>query len=465
MEDNDISEQVIRPQKLILDGEATIEDGVYTGYYIGEKVQDIASNLVERFPNKAEFITDKVKGKMGTTVEYIQWWTNDYLFFTLGNEVLDKTKNPHWNYTEQVPAEPDPITGVPPVDEMGQPVMVEQEGRNHFKSPQMPYIFLSIFNLGKRPHEETNIIYQNIPLQDLINKRLEQISRNADGVNGGLGLSGDAFTEEQAAKAGKIVRKGGTLWVPSGPVGNSVQKLMVDPLPGFIYESLVDYRNELRNIFGIRGSAPQGTINEKTVGGKVLIKGQDTDRIGGGISTYLEQFSDRVYNWYVQLMYVYYDEPHFASVLGKERAMEQIELSNSDLNLKLTIGVKEGSMVPHDPLSKRNEAMDLWNQKALDPITLFDRLEFPNPRESAKSLYLWMTNPVSLFPDLEAEQQMMMQEQGQQQAQQVVEQGVQEQQKGDIAHAQKLEQIETQKKEPKGPSHSIPSPIPSPYQR
>lgn len=407
MKENDISIVSVRPQKLILDPDATIEEGEYTGYYIGEMMDDMASDLVLRFPKKAEEIKTKVHQKMGTKVNYIMWTTDDYVFWSMDEEILDKVKNPNWNYETEQPA-------TMSVDEYGEPVMQEAQmipGRNHFSSRKKPYIFLSIFNLGKHPHDDTNLVNQNVSLQDLINKRLMQIDRNADNANGGIAVSGDVFTEDQAQGIAKARRKGGTLWIPSGPVGDAVMDLPAQALPSFIYESLMDYRNELRNIFGTRGSTPQGTMKEQTVGGKQIIQGQDTDRIGGGISTYLEQFSDNVFNWFVQLMYVYYDEVHYASVLGAERAKEYISLSSADLTLKLTVGVKEGSMIPHDPASERAEAVELWTANGIDPITFFDRLEFPNPREAAKQLYLWQADPIQLFPDLLEAQQAQMAEQ------------------------------------------------------
>ena len=125
-------------------------------------------------------------------------------------------------------------------------------------------------------------------------------------------------------------------------------------------------------------------------------------------------------NWFVQLMMVYYDEPHSASVLGKERATEYISLVNSDFTAKLLVGVKDGSMIPHDPVSERNEAVDLMTSGNLDPITFFDKLEFPNPREAAKNLFLWKADPIQLFPELvqaQARVQMQMQEQQTQQMQ------------------------------------------------
>lgn len=428
MKENDITCVPVRPQKLILDPKASICEGEYDGYYIGEYLEDMASDLILRFPKKKQYISDKAQQKMGTTIKYIQWWTNDYVFWTLDDEVLAKNKNPHWNYETQQPLPADPYTGMPPVGQDGKPQTQSVPGNNHFTTRKKPYVFLSVFNLGKHPHDDTNLVQQNIPLQDLINKRLLQIDKNADNANGGLAVSGDAFTEEQAAKAARAKRNGGTIWVPTGPVASSVVELNGTPLPNFVYESLIDYRNELRNIFGTRGSAPQGTINEQTVRGKLIVKGQDADRIGGGISTYLEQFSDNVFNWFVQLMYVYYDEPHFATVLGKEKAQEYIQLSNAEMGVKLLVGVKEGSMIPHDPVTERNEAMDLWASQGIDPISFFEKLDFPNPREAAKNLFLWMSNPIALFPDLQAQQQQEMMQQQAMQQQQVAEQQAQQQQ-------------------------------------
>lgn len=440
MKENDITCVAIRPQKLILDPSATIEKGEYTGYYIGELLEDMASDLILRFPQKTAYITEKVKSKLGTKIPYTMWTTDDYVFWTLDDEVLAKSKNPHWNYDQEVPA-------TESIDEFGMPIMQPAEtiaGNNHFKNRKKPYVFLSIFNLGKRPHDDTNLVQQNIGLQDLINKRLMQIDKNADSANGGLIVSGDAFTEEQAGKASKALRNGGTVWVPTGSVESSVKRDTGASMPTFVYESLLDYRNELRNIFGTRGSTPQGTMGEDTVGGKQIIRGQDTDRIGGGISTYLEQFSDNVYNWFVQLMYVYYDEPHSASVLGAERAQEYISLVNSDFTSKVMVGVKEGSMIPTDPASQRGEALELWAANGIDPITFFDRLEFPNPRESAKNLYLWMSDPIALFPDLQAQQaqEMMLEQQIMQEEQDMA--GEQQTQQGNTAHQQKMQQIQMQ---------------------
>lgn len=74
-----------------------------------------------------------------------------------------------------------------------------------------------------------------------------------------------------------------------------------------IFQQHSDARESLRNTFGVRGSSPSGTVNEQTATGKQIVRQQDSDR-ASGISEYLEQFADAIYNHWVQLMYVYYEE-------------------------------------------------------------------------------------------------------------------------------------------------------------
>lgn len=376
--ENDISVKRVRPQRLILDPQGSIGTTGYTGRYIGEMRRDSASTLIKRFPKKETFIKEKVEKKMGTSLNYTEWWTPEYIFWEYEGEVLAKYRNPHWNYD-----------GVETVtDEYGIQSEQEVKGTNHFTTLKMPYVFLSIFNTGKLPVDDTSLIEQVTPLQNIVNKRTEQIDRNADAMNNGWIISGDAFTKDQATEFVRRMNRGEAGWVPSGDVNTAAKRDQAAPLPQFVFQDLLDKREEIKNIFGIRGLTAQGIMNEKTVRGKFEIKGSDGDRMSY-ITEFLEQFNDDIYNWMVQLFYVYYDEEHTAAILGDDKAVEVIRIKNTDLNLKLLVSVKEGSMIPKDPLSKRNEAIDLWAAGAIDPKTLMERLDDPDPQSRVESLLKW----------------------------------------------------------------------------
>jgi len=397
------------PSRFIFDVNCRIDvGGQYYGDFIGLKKKFSASKLVEMFPKKEAVIRERCDGKMGTKLTIIQWDTATDVFFTLedgSREVLGKFKNPHWNYDGEVEIE-DPTTG--------EKTKTLVEGRNHFKYPRVPYIFLRIFTLNRRPHDETSLIFQNIPTQDLINRRYQQIDRNVDSQNNGVVLSGDHFTKEQAAEAAEQLARGNPLWVPRGDVASSYKRDEAPALSSDVFSQLQDARNELRNIFGTSGSTPEGTEQQKTVRGKVMVAQMDATRIGGTITEALEQCADSIFNWWVQMMYVYYTDPKVYSQRDKKQGAVSVELRNTDFAFPLKVTVKEGSLIPKDPLTKRNEAMDLWSAQAIDPISLYERLDFPNPYDAAKELLMWRLieagklPPQTLFPDFEQPQAPMM---------------------------------------------------------
>jgi hypothetical protein len=394
----DIKTDIINPKRMIFDKDGYVaEGGIFTGEYIGERKKLPASVLVELFPKKAQFIREKAGSKMATKLDVIEWWYHgtDW-FYTLDDTVLGKFKNHLWNYDGTV-------TKKGPT---GNDVEMDVQGQNHFELPQSPYIFLSIFSTRTQPHDDTSLFMQNLSIQDLINRRFRQIDDNANNTNNGLVVNG-AFNSEQASLASAALRKGGAIRVPGETtnVRDAVMHLDAPGLDNSVRETLVDARNELQDIFGIAGSTPQGVEDTDTVRGKILINQLDASRIGGGVTEYIEQVADTWYNWCVQIMYVHYDEPHYAAALGTQGAQELIQIRSSDLQGKILVTVKEGSLIPKDPMTRRNEAIDLWSANAIDPITFYQKLDYPDPHSAAEQLLVWQMiqkgalPPQVMFPD------------------------------------------------------------------
>lgn len=385
--------KVVRAKKLILDPEATIDEDGYTGEYIGEHRKLQASALIKILEGSdaeegaVEAIKDLVKDDLGTEVGFIEWWTDQYMCWTMEKKVLLKKKNMHWNYDQEneVEAAADPVTGEAPIDpETGMPaVEIETvEGVNFFKAPKKPYDFLSVFNLGIKPVDDTSLIGQNLSGQDLINKRIKQIDKNADSMNGGMvvSLERSGLTQQQAKGVTEALRKGGTVAIPAGAVSDAIMRMSAPALPGDVYNQLVDVRNRVKDIFGTRGSSAAGLESDTTVRGKFLNRTLDSDRIGGGFSEYLEQLADSAYNWFVQLLYVY-DEKY----------------ADGQPKPDFTISVKEGSLLPKDSITIANQAIELANAGKMSLVDLYKRLDYPNPEELAANVWLEANAPEVLF--------------------------------------------------------------------
>lgn len=434
LENNRPALKIIRPQKLVLDPDGTHDEDGYTGKYIGEVRKLEASRLVKIIsdPEAVTAITEEVKGEMGTDVQFIEWWTRDYMCWTMDKHVLLKKMNPHWNYSQEELAEynkPAPMsgelnaeTGVEPTITLNpnpqepsittaripSPFMPPQPGpppQNHFAGRRMPYVFLTIFNLGKSPTDENSLITQVLPQQDITNKRLKQIDGNVDTMNNGMVISEtrSGLTRDEAKQVSTALKKGGTVVIPDGNPNEAIARFPATALPSDVFNNMVDQRNRFREILGITGLTPAGIKNEDTVGGKIITRGLDTDRIGGGITEYFEQFADDIYNWVVQMYYVYDD------ILAKDPSIPKP---------KLRISVKEGSLLPKDATTKANQAIELASAGKMSLVDLYKALEYPDPEQMAANVWLERTAPHLLFIKDERVKQVMQAMSQQKQAEQ-----------------------------------------------
>jgi hypothetical protein len=389
--DKDIpTAKIIRPKKLILDPDATVDEDGYNGKYYGEYRKMEAGKMIttmEKIGGESEgikLVKDMAGDDLGTEIQFIEWWTTDYMCWTMKKVVLLKKKNPHWNYetTEDAPA--DATTGEVPMDENGKPQQVPKPAQpNHFKSPRIPLILLTVFNLGKQPVDDTSLMGQNISTQDRINKRSRQIDRNADSMNNGMvvSLERSGLIAPQAKNVTKSLRDGGTVVIPTGDVNEAMSRMSAPPLPHDVYQDLTDQRNRLAEIFGSRGLTPSGLGSNKTVRGMMFEHNLATDRIGGGVSEYLEQFADDIVNWFIQMLYVY---DNFYATDQTPRPV-------------VKAGVKEGSMLPKDSASLAAQALDLAKANKMSLIDLFKALDKPNPEELAANVWLEVNAPEILF--------------------------------------------------------------------
>jgi ribosomal protein S30 len=395
----DIKIEIRKPQNLILDPDGYIDEyGNYVGDFLGEKIESTAAKLIEENPKHKDYILLKVNGKLGTSIVRTEWWTDDYCFTTFEDKVLDKHKNQYFNYE-----------GEDTKDEEGNVIQTATPAINHFSSPKMPYTFLSVFSLQEQPYDVTNLIEQNIANQDRINDRDDQIAKNLRNGNNSIALSGVSFNAETAEQAARALEDGDPVLVPDGQVESAIKRIPANNIPDSVFTAQENDRSTLRSIFGTAGLSPTDTSKSETARGQILDQNHDSTRIGGGIGDALEQVADNVFNWMLQLYCVFYDEPHYGAIMGNGRAVDYVQIINSNLTRKFVISVSPNSMKPKDEVSEQNLAVDRWNNKAIDPIGLMKALNEPDPMESAKRLVTWIVNPQlyaqTYFPEANPNQQ------------------------------------------------------------
>lgn len=403
---HEITCDVRNPKNIILDPNGYVDAyGDFVGY-IGERMTTTASKLAELFPEWKELIADTVSYKMGTDVTHTEWWTDEYTFTTFNKRVLDKSRNPHFNYPKKMKE-----------NKGDRVIQVLKEGNNHFSKPKKPYTFLSVFSLQEQPHDETSLIEQNIANQDLITRRTKQIARNYDMANNSAVFSLDHF-DQQTAKQALTALEDGTGALCRGSVQDAVARFPAPSYPAEAFQELKMNMENLRSIYGTNGVTAQQPNEETTARGQILNQQHDSSRIGGGIGDALEQVADNTFNTQVQFMYVYYDEQHKAAILGALKGVEEAQIDDSSFNRKLVVSCAPDSMTPKDEITAANQAMSLFEAGALDPKTLLTIMNVPNSEETAESTVLWLLDKSAYmqeaFPEM---MQQLQQMQAQQQAQ------------------------------------------------
>ncbi len=381
--------------------------------WMGERCKVTAEKLIELYPEHKAYIKESVEDAMGTEVIYTEWWSDDdsFTFTTYKEKILDKHLNQNYKYPE--PQDDIMNPGQPMVGLDGQPVMTQP--RNHFAVPKKPYTFLSVYSLQERPHDITGLIEQNIPNQNRIARRTDQIDYNASAANNSYAFSEDNFTQETAKQAATARRKGNPILIPSGgPIDKAILPLNGQEVPQAVFNDLQIAKEDLMMSWGTNGITTQPQDEDQTARGQILNQQNDTSRIGGGIGDAIEQVADNVFNWLTQLYYVFYDEEHFAAIVGNAKAVEYVTLSNAQLNRQLIVSVSPDSMRPRDEITEINMAQALFDKGAIGPKTLLKMLSFPNPDEAAADGVLYKIDPMAYmqlnFPDFAQQMQAAQQQ-------------------------------------------------------
>lgn len=446
----DIVDDVRNVKNFIFDIDGFIDvNGNYVGL-MGEQITSTAQELIDLFPKYEDYIIVMADGKLGTRVVRTEWWNDKYTFTTFKDKILEKTKNPHFNYSKKIQS----------TDIDGNPLEETKEGNNHFARPKKPYTFLSVFTFGEEPYDVTGLVEQNIPNQRRISRRTEQIDANLSRNNNTDIFSENNFTQETAKQAKNALIKGNPILVPSGgPINEAIVRLQAQGIDGSFFKDLDNQKAALRASFGIEGITASKDQEKETARGMILNTQHDTSRIGGSMGDALERVAKAIFNQHVQFYYVYYDVPHTAAIMGQMKAVQYATLSSVKMNKKLVISVSPDSMKPHDEITEMNQAMALYEAGALDPKTLLTRVNFPDPQSTAEQTVLWLLDKNAYlqlnFPEVfqhvqQMQQQMIVQQQQAQQMQQEQQMGQQQAQgdqqlsQADQAHQQKITHAEQQ---------------------
>ena len=327
-------------------------------FYVGESAGDI--------------INDRL-------YQVIEVTTNEAKMWKQGNIILKSIENQYFDFdnseeeTEETPEGKEEVT-------------LYDKSLNHFASPRKNYVFFNPFVTGASPVADTSLCEIAIPIQNDINTQKRQIINNLIKMgNGQVYLDSDALPKELEDA---ITSEPGLVLVGKNLASeNKIKRVPGVPLPNAHFANLNESITAFDNVFGVHG-ALRGSSGSKTLGGQVLDRQQDVSRIDSLVSALNEGMS-LLADGLVQMMKMYYDEEHTFRILGRDGTTQFLKFSNEQIDDGIVIHVKSGIPQLVDPITKANQAIQLWQLNAISPETLYERLGFSDPQSEVLKLQAW----------------------------------------------------------------------------
>lgn len=392
----DIVTEVVNPEDIIIDQTANFLSNPRKIYH---RIGSTINEMCIAFPDKEQQILQAYNIQRGTYSQMSKYVYYFECWFTYSDKesgepkegvawfipekhlILDKKPNPHWLYFKTKKK--------------------EKQANVLFNAPK-PFINLNYLNLGKSYIDETCLVEQALPQQEMLNRRGRQIWENADYVNGRWVASKKSFSQEDAQK---LVNKGSKTiaLVDSDDVNKSFANIASAPLPSYVENTLYDARAEIDKLMStpdqLTGTEPKSKNN--TLGQDMMIKQQ----AGALQDDLVRSIADSMGNYYLlllQMMRVYYTDDYWFQTKGGDGKYEFIMLNGNLIDSNVKVGIEVDSTLPLDKQLIRNTSLALWNAgNAIDYRTLMEDLGLPNPEVRTQRYINSVTDPVKYLSSLD----------------------------------------------------------------
>jgi len=387
-EKNDLIPEAVLPENIIVDHNA--RPGTNPKYF-SQKLENTVEELIIKFPEAEQAllkelgITRGVRTQMNKLVTYNETWFSYYedgeckegLAWHFRKVVLGKCDNPNWNYKKKKGKE-----------------------ANFLPFPPKPYIPMNFLNTGRYFIDETTLIEQAAPMQDVLNKRGRQIVENADDVGGGWIISTKAMKVADAEElTGARDEK---IMVKTEDVRSAVNRLPVQALPNYVLEDKYDARNEIDNIFSTHSITRGEQSDNVTLGQDQMQVSQDMGR-QDEIVRAIENTANQYYKLLVHMMKVYYTDEHWFRVIGDDGKFDSVMMKNDKIEDGIDIKVKSGSTMPLDKQGMKAMAVKMAELGIIDPLTFYEDAGLDNAQKRLERLFKWNVDPSSMIEGLDLE--------------------------------------------------------------
>ena len=229
-----------------------------------------------------------------------------------------------------------------------------------------------------------SLVKQVAGLNFAINKRKCQIHDNCDGVGNGQWLIDPSVPID---KVNMITSQAG-LKIRINP--SLVQKVAGTPLPEQVYFDLQHSESKFDDMMGHHEISRGATSSKRqTKAEAIMLRETDVTPVRL-LMRNSEVAIEKMLNGWVQLMKLFYDQPHYIGKVAnglKEGAGQM--LLRDEIPDNLSIRIKVGSSLPTSREVKRMEYQADLARGVLDPLSYLELMDYPNPMKILQRVRNW----------------------------------------------------------------------------
>lgn len=385
------------PRKVLVSHTGIIPEDGFTSDncdLIVEVVEEPVAVVMAKFPGKAqqlkEYLGSNDGSRLATTMKYQEGWYTYYsaqgqilegVFWRFNHIVLRNIKNPYFDFTGYDKIIYDE-NGQPKTNQLGQ-VQAEHVFRNFFDRPRKPYIFYSYENLGRSPVDDTTAVEQAIPLQRNLNKTGKQIRDISDGITNKYAFN-NSISQDQARLVTSNPKE--PIWLDNDkPVNENISNFQNVGPPPVLFQEMVQTRQQIDAKFSVH-NLNEASQQQTSGVSKQITRENDLVTTDDLSDIVIDRVVEEMGGWAMQFMKLMYVDSHFKSKMGKDGEVIQELIQRDMIDDGISVSVS-GSTT--DRTTAQNQAVALGTSGSIDPLTMFEEMDAPNPRERTQRLLLF----------------------------------------------------------------------------
>ena len=335
------------------------------------------------FPDRIEEIKEKLKKKnkgpdSEGRFEVEEYFTDEVYVMRVQDLVLRNETNPYFEFRDKTRQREEH-------DEKGfsKQKIPFNEVRNYFKNPKKPVIQLSAYNSGEL-YSRSRMKQLLKPQVDL-NKRMQQMDDNLV-----LGSSGIWIYDTLMISKTEMDKVSFKPYQKIGVQGGSesLHREAGPGLPSGMVENTMQVQRAFDDIFGYHEVSRGQKVRTQTYGEAALLREADQTSIRL-LSRNYQAALENLMRWWAQLISLFYTMDHYLQWSDESGVEQFIKIKREDVSAGMHIKVKVGAQLSKDKAQQQEEISMLAQAGRIDPLTLYETLDYPNPRRLANRLVNW----------------------------------------------------------------------------